>query len=76
MEILLFILFILIIIFMLFIICSCIVSGECSKKEEQYRNLDPKVLDDDTKEWYIEDEYPYDETFVKKGTKCKKSNMK
>lgn len=58
------------------VLCTCKVSGECSKEEEYYRTLDPKVLDDDTKEWNIEDEYPYDETFVKKGTKCKKSNMK
>ena len=32
---------------MLFIICSCIVSGECSKKEKQYRTLDPKELDNE-----------------------------
>lgn len=64
------------IVIMIFIICACIVSGKCSREEEYYRTLDPKVLDDDTKEWNIEEECPYDETFVKKETKCKKSNMK
>jgi hypothetical protein len=42
--------------------CFCKVSGECSKKEEQYRNLDPKELDNEQK-W---DEDIYDEDFIKK----------
>lgn len=67
---------ILIVIGICIVLCTCKVSGECSKEEEYYRTLDPKVLDDDTKEWNIEEECPYNETFVKKGTKCKKSNMK
>jgi hypothetical protein len=56
---------ILIVIGICIVLFTCKVSGQCSK-EEEYRNLDPKVLDDDTKEWNIEEEYPYDETFVKK----------
>lgn len=66
MEILLFVLFILIVIFMLFIICSCIISGEISRKEEEAyipKHLDPKDLDDEIK--WDEDIY-YDE-FIKKG---------
>ena len=47
---------------MLFIICSCIVSGECSKKEKQYRTLDPKELDNEQK-W---DKNIYYYGFIKK----------
>lgn len=65
-----------ILLFAFFMWCFCKVSGECSKKEEEYKRLDPKVLDDDTKEWNIEEEYPYNETFVKKGKRCRKSNTK
>ena len=69
MEVLLFILFsiiaILCFILLAFILDSCKVSGNCSK-EEEYRNLDPKILDDERK-W---DEDIYDKDFVKKG-RCK-----
>lgn len=67
MEIAMFILFILIIIFMLFMICSCIISGEISRKEEEAyipKHLDPKDLDDEIK-W---DEDIYNDNFIKKGT--------
>jgi hypothetical protein len=45
--------------------CFCKVSSECSKKEEQYRNLDPKELDNEQK-W---DEDIYDNEFVRKEDK-------
>lgn len=46
---------------MIFIICSCVVSGRISKKEE-YRKLDSKELDNEQK-W---DNDIYDEDFIKK----------
>lgn len=69
MEIIIFISFIIIIIFMLFIICSCKVSGKISRKEEEAyipKHLDPKDLDDEIK-W--EDDFVYDDEFVKKEDK-------
>lgn len=51
-----------VLLFIFFMWCFCKVSGECSKKEEQYRNLDPKELDNEQK-W---DEDIYDENFIKK----------
>lgn len=43
------------------VIAPYIVSGKCSR-EEEYRNLNPKILDDERK-W---DEDIYDDEFVKK----------
>lgn len=45
------------------IIASSIVSSRTSRKEEQYRNLDPKDLDDEIK-W--QDTLVYDDEFVRK----------
>ncbi len=59
MEIFLIILAILLIFIL--VIAPCIVSGKCSR-EEEYKNLDPKTLDDERK-W---DEDIYDDEFVKK----------
>lgn len=67
MEIIIFVLFIIIVIFMLFIICSCIISGKISRKEEEAyipKHLDPKDLDDEIK-W--QDDLIYDDEFIKKG---------
>ena len=72
MKIILAIVIILFIIGLICIICSCIVSGKSSKKEE-YRLLDPKVLDDDTVDFSIEDIFTYDENFAKKEDKNGKS---
>ena len=62
MEIFLIILVILLIFAL--IIAPCNVSGKCSR-EEEYRTLDPKVLDDERK-W---DEDIYDNEFVRKEDK-------
>ena len=65
MEIAIFILFsiiaILSFILLEFILGSCKVSGNCSR-EEEYRKLDPKELDNNEK-W---DNDIYDEDFIKK----------
>ena len=53
-----------ILVFIFFMWFFCKVSSESSKKEEQYRNLDTKKLDDDT---YWENDLVYDDEFVKKG---------
>lgn len=74
MKIILAIVIILFIIGLICIICACIISGKIS--EEEYRNLDPKVLDDENKDWDIEEMFTYDDEFVKKGKRCRKSNMK
>lgn len=72
MEIVIFILFsiiaILCFILLAFIVCSCKVSGNCSREEEAYipKHLDPKDLDDEIK-W--QDELVYDDEFVKKEDK-------
>ena len=57
------------------LICALKVAGECSQ-EEEYRLLDPKVLDDENKDWNIEEMFTYDDEFVKKGKRCRKSNTK
>ena len=54
---------------------ACKISSNCSQ-EEEYRNLDPKVLDDENKDWDIEEMFTYDDEFVKKGKRCRKSNTK
>ena len=72
MKIILAIVIILFIIGLICIICSCMVSSKSSKKEE-YRLLDPKVLDDDTVDFNIEDIFTYDEKFTKKDGKNGKS---
>ena len=53
---------------LVFIICSCKVSGNCSREEEAYipKHLDPKDLDDEIK-W--EDDFVYDDEFVKREDK-------
>ena len=56
------IIFIIFIFFFIFVFCPIKISGDCSKKEEQYRKLDPKELDNEQK-W---DEDIYDEDFIKK----------
>lgn len=64
-------------VFLVIIYCACKVSGYCSRKEEQeeaIRRIEGKeyMLD----EYNIEDDFTYDETFVKKedGTNEKSNN--
>lgn len=64
-NIILIIVIILLITLLIFIFCTLHISSKISIKEE-YRRLDPKVLDDDTKDWNLEDIFTYNEEFVKK----------
>lgn len=64
-NIILIIVIILLVISLIFIFCALHISSKISKKEE-YRQLDSKVLDDDTKDWNLEDIFTYNEEFVKK----------
>ena len=52
-----------ILLFGFFMWCFCKVSSESGKKEEQYRSLDAKKLDD---EQHWENDLVYDDEFVEK----------
>ena len=57
-----FLIILVILLLFILIIAPCIVSGKCSR-EEEYRTLDPKKLDDEEK-W--EEDLIYDDEFIKK----------
>lgn len=58
-------------VFLIIILCACKVSGECSREEEQEettRKLQGKeyLLDDENRNFNIQDELGYNDEFVKK----------
>ena len=60
---------ILIIILIIFIICCLHISSKVSEKEEQTyieKHMNLMDLDDDNKDWNLDDELTYDDYFMKK----------
>lgn len=66
---------IILITLLIFIFCALHISSKISRKEE-YRQLDPKVLDDDTKDWNLKDIFTYDKEFVKKEDEDERNTKK